>query len=113
MSDVVTAHVNIRLDMSDGAVEELICDLDLRQMGAGFTARLLEDLHAEGLVVRASSRPAAPKQDGMVIAVRGALIRQPDDTLFTQKRHEGKDWRDEPHTHAGTDCSGGPDCPAR
>lgn len=24
-----------------------------------------------------------------------------------------RDWRDSPHVHAGADCGGGPDCPAR
>lgn len=84
----VKASIHLTIDMSDESTEELIVpELDLTRLGAGLTSRIIKDLLQEGLVVQSTSHDLArEKVPGLVLAIRGALVRQPDGSLFTQRR---------------------------
>lgn len=83
----VKIKFHMTVEMSDGKVDELIVpELDMTILGAGLTCRLLDDLRTEGIV--SQTKPTGPKVPGLVLALRGALVEQPDGELYTQRRTE-------------------------
>lgn len=80
----VKVRLHMVAEMSDGTTEELeVPQIDMLRLGSGMTCRLIDDLRTEG-VVTISGRLDGPKVPGIVFAVRGALIEQPDGALYTQ-----------------------------
>lgn len=83
----VNVRLHMMVEMSDGTTEELeVPQIDMLRLGSGLTCRLINDLRTEGVVVP-SSRLDGPKVSGIVLAVRGALVKQSDGSLYTQKKH--------------------------
>lgn len=82
----VKVRLHMTATMDDGSTEELIVpELDMTGLGSGLTSRLIKDLRVEGVAVPVAT-PPGPEVPGLVFAIRGALVEQPDGELYTQRR---------------------------